>query len=198
MSKELEALKNIKIRCHSKCMKYDPIDFDLEIIEQALNEFDSLQDYLDVTDNSSWTFINKSGVEVTVITKKNYDILEQALQRLEAIENANTNEAIKNLEILYDEIHPIDNIGILDIHFNTIKQALITKSKKEQAFDYLIKHFNIECGVDSMPNGEVWARFVHIQSKDDEGTWDTTATANLVDYEEEFNFLKEMIKCLKN
>lgn len=39
MSKEeviAEALKNIKIRCHSKVVWDDPIDSDLEIIEQAL------------------------------------------------------------------------------------------------------------------------------------------------------------------
>jgi hypothetical protein len=48
-----------------------------ETIEEALNKFDSLQDYCDVDDNSSWTFTNKSGVEVTVITKKRYDEMEQ-------------------------------------------------------------------------------------------------------------------------
>lgn len=79
-----------------------------------------------------------------------------------------------------------------------IKQALINKSKKEQAFDYLIRHFNIECDVEAMKNGEVWARFVHIQSKEDKGTCDTTATANLVDYGNEFNLIKEVLECLKN
>ena len=49
-----------------------------------------------------------------------------------------------------------------------------------------------------MKNGEVWARCIYIQSKEDKGTYDTTATANLVDYEDEFNLLKEVLECQKN
>ena len=79
-------------------------------------------------------------------------------------------------------------------NFDTIEQALTTKSKKELAFDYLIKHFNIELQENTELNGNVWGRLVSIQAKEDEGEWDTTATANLVDYEEEFNVIKEMVK----
>lgn len=96
----------------------------------------------------------------------------------------------------------------LDKHLDNlklIKQALINSqnntrvlSKDERnkalAFDYLVKHFNFECKADSLRDGEVWARFVTIQSKDDEGTWDTTAMANLVDYKEEYDFLEKMLK----
>lgn len=55
-----------------------PFMEDINTIKQALMKFDSLQDYLDVDDNSSWTFKNKSGIEVTVITKKRYDELRKA------------------------------------------------------------------------------------------------------------------------
>ncbi len=47
MTKELEeALRNIKIRCHLKSMKYDPIDFDLETVEEALQRLDKYEQIL--------------------------------------------------------------------------------------------------------------------------------------------------------
>lgn len=49
MSKELdEALKNIKIRCHSKVVWYDPIDFDLEIVDQALSKAQEQEKVLEI------------------------------------------------------------------------------------------------------------------------------------------------------
>lgn len=44
MSKNLEeALKNIKIRCHPKVVWDDPIDSDLKIVEQALEDVKQLE-----------------------------------------------------------------------------------------------------------------------------------------------------------
>ena len=101
MSKEeiIEALKSIKIRCHSKSMKYDPIDFDLDIVEKSL----------------------------------------------------------KALEIIK-------------------------------------KHFIIKLEEETELNGNIWGRLVSIQAKEDKDTWDTTASANIVDYKEEFNLLKEVLE----
>lgn len=43
MNKVFEALKNIKIRCHPKSMWNDPIDSDLETIEQSLLKTEKLE-----------------------------------------------------------------------------------------------------------------------------------------------------------
>ena len=49
MNKEVdEALKNIKIRCHSKSVWYDPIDFDLEIVDQALSKAQEQEKVLEI------------------------------------------------------------------------------------------------------------------------------------------------------
>lgn len=69
--------------------------------------------------------------------------------------------------------------------------ALIEKSLK--ALEIIKKHFIIKISEETELNGNIWGRLVSIQSKEDEGTWDTTACANLVDYKEEFNLLKEVI-----
>lgn len=45
-----EALKNIKIRCHSKSMKYDPIDFDLDTIEKYLKALEIIKRFIWVED----------------------------------------------------------------------------------------------------------------------------------------------------
>lgn len=66
--------------------------------------------------------------------------------------------------------------------------------KVEQCLDSLIKFFNIKCSVEYTLNDGIWARFVSIQSKQDEGTWDTTACANLVNNEEDFNNIEEVVK----
>ena len=68
-----------------------------------------------------------------------FPIIEQALQRLEAIDNANPSEALKELKILYDEIHPIDNIGILNIHFNNIEQSLIKSQEQEKVLEIIFE-----------------------------------------------------------
>lgn len=150
----------------------------------------------------------KLGISLT----EDYNILKQYF---ESIDNAKPSEAMKSLESmknrLIDAKFTIEGTTLyskdrnLDEDYSTIKQALINSqnntrvlSKDERnkalAFDYLVKHFNFECKADSLRDGEVWARFVTIQSKDDEGTWDTTAMANLVDYKEEYDFLEKMLK----
>ena len=49
MSREInEALKNIKIRCHPKVVWNDPIDFDLEIVDQALSKAQEQEKVLEV------------------------------------------------------------------------------------------------------------------------------------------------------
>ena len=62
------------------------------------------------------------------------------------------------------------------------------------AFEIIKKHFIINLSEETELNGNVWGRLVKIQSKEDEGTWDTTATANIVDYKEDFDLLKEVLE----
>lgn len=77
---------NAKYLYHTK--SEIPFMEDIDTIKQALMQYDSLQEYLDVDDNTSWTFKNKSGIEVTVVTKKYYDELEKALlQKKKAFNN---------------------------------------------------------------------------------------------------------------
>ena len=71
-----------------------------------------------------------------------YEIVKQALERLEAIDNANPNEALECLEEVYDKIRLSQYLGVvesakLNTNYNTIKQALTKKSKKEQAWEIL-------------------------------------------------------------
>ena len=135
----------------------------------------------------------KEALEFLNQNQKYAIILRQSLQRLEAIDNANPIEALKYFENMQYRIAS----NISTIEYNTIKQALLKSQEMENkalAFDYLVKHFNFECKADSLRSGEVWARFVTIQSKDEEGTWDTTSMANLVDYKEEYEFLEKMLK----
>lgn len=65
--------------------------------------------------------------------------------------------------------------------------------KKLRALEIIKKHFIIRMSEEAELNGNVWGRLVRIQSKEDEGTWDTTAIANIVDYKEDFDLLKEVL-----
>ena len=102
-------------------------------------------------------------------------------------------ETIKQA-LLQAEKDKLDYLRLKSTMQSNIDIALETKTKKEQAFDCLIKYFNITCNIDPESDGEIWARFVNIQAKEDEGTWDTTATANLVDYKEDFDLLKSLLE----
>ena len=67
----------------------------------------------------------------------------------------------------------------------TIKQA--------KALEILKKHFIFKLSEETEKNGEVWLRMVSIQAKEDEGTYDTSAYTNLVDYKEDFEALREAL-----
>ena len=74
--------------------------------------------------------------------RRDNKILKEELSKYKAIDNANPSEALECLEYLY--CVPIGYISIdRDKDYNTIKQALTTKSKKEQAFD-VIKEKNVD------------------------------------------------------
>ena len=72
-------------------------------------------------------------------------------------------------------------------------EELESVEKKLRALEIIKKHFIIRMSEEIELNGNVWGRLVRIQSKEDEGTWDTTAIANIVDYKEDFDLLKEVL-----
>lgn len=65
--------------------------------------------------------------------------------------------------------------------------------KELKALEIIKKHFIIKLEEETDLNGNVWGRLVSIQSKEDEGTWDTTACANIVNCKEDFDLLEEML-----
>ena len=143
-------------------------------------------------------------------------IIRQFLHRLESIDNANPSEALECLEKLKGmEISSMpfsDEYGTQEVDLNdirkvgsqlntdfreytaTIEQALLKAQKEHKALEIIKKHFNIKLDVETELNGNVWGRLVSIQAKEDKDTWDTTASANIVDYKEEFNLLKEVLE----
>lgn len=106
------------------------------------------------------------------------DIIEQALKRLEAIDNANPREAL-NITKATEKYTGID--------LSVIKNSLIKTQKMQKVLEILKKHFNFKFVVDG------FMLLVLIQSKQDEGDWDCTACANLANYKEEYDLLKEWL-----
>lgn len=87
MSKEeiTEALKNIKIRCHSKSMKYDPIDLDLEVIEKVVNTFNIIKEkYVNVDLLSDVSSLEEYNSEIIWsfqrLTQEEFDTLKEVLE----------------------------------------------------------------------------------------------------------------------
>ena len=121
---------------------------------------------------------------------------------LEQIENVNSSEALECINYIEKKLgslryecertnnHRCDDSFIQEHIFATIKQSLIKSQEQEKVLNTIKKHFIFKFNEDAETNGNVWGRLVSIQSKEDEGTWDTTATANIVDYKEEFDLLK--------
>ncbi len=75
----------------------------------------------------------------------------------------------------------------LDEQFEVIEKTL-------KGLEVIKKHFNVCLSVETDHKGKVWGRLVSIQAKEDKGTWDTTACANLALYKEDFKILKEVFK----
>ena len=74
-----------------------------------------------------------------VMCKKELDILGQALQRLDSIDNVNSNDAIKCLTGLEKEIIQRDGriTDFLKIKFDIIKQALIKAQEQEKVLNIM-------------------------------------------------------------
>lgn len=127
MSKELEeALKNIKIRCHSKCMKYDPIDFDLEIIEQALQRLAAID--------------NTKPSEALECLEEEIKNLEIKLKKNIKLRDKLTIYQHRDLENCFSRISKYENKLK---QLNTIKQALIKAEEQEKVLE-IIKNKQVD------------------------------------------------------
>jgi hypothetical protein len=79
--------------------------------------------------------------------------IKQALLELKSIKEANPSEALECSLKLYKMVESAGNGNGFNLneawkYHKNIKQALTTKSKKEQAFDFLTKNFKVMVGVD--------------------------------------------------
>ena len=72
------------------------------------------------------------------------------------------------------------------------KQLKEENAELKKVLEAIKKHFIIKFEEDDV-KGDVWGRLISIQSKEDEGDWDTTACANIVDYKEDFELLKRYL-----
>ena len=161
------------------------------------------------------TFIKKTYeyLQKYTIGRDEQKAIKQSIERLEAIDNAKPSEALECLECLYcesDDYRSIDKakdyetiknyilkeqeskkyLKLEDLEFS---EELESFEKKLRALEIIKKHFIIRMSEEPELNGNIWGRLVRIQSKEDEGTWDTTAIANIVDYKEDFDLLKEVL-----
>ena len=102
----------------------------------------------------AWNFIKDQMPYFThshLVTEmsENSDIVEQALQRLEQIDNSKPSEALKEFNKLKERYEKIPLFN-----WFTIKQALITKSKKELSFDVIKEALKNGIYVKDLPSQE--------------------------------------------
>lgn len=114
-----------------------------------------------------------------------WNIVEKALERLEEIDNTKPNENLECLEEMYqkciDKLYGED-LGYCYHKYNTIKQALTTKSKKELAWEIAVKK-NVDLVVlKRVKTVTKYNEFIEISNYDRQELT-----------EEEFNLLKEML-----
>ena len=77
---------------------------------------------------------------------EDYEVIAQALNRLEAIDNAEPSEALKCLELIGGTYLLWGKETVAEgfkEEFNTIKQALIKAEKEHRAFEIIKKNFNL-------------------------------------------------------
>ena len=91
---------------------------------------------------------------VESVWETHYEVIKQALQRLESIENTKPNEALKSLECLYEDAkiesgwvkkhcitytEEFEHNDRIKPYYETIKQALIKAQEQEKVLNELIK-----------------------------------------------------------
>jgi hypothetical protein len=79
---------------------------------------------------------------------EDYELVKQALLELKSIKETDLTEALKQVTYLSAILPDWQRVNNGVDSLSIIKQALTTKSKKEQAFDFLTKNFKVMVGVD--------------------------------------------------
>ena len=84
------------------------------------------------------------GETLTKYDEERFNVIKQALLELKAIKEANPSEALECSLKLYKMVESAGNGNGFNLneawkYHSTIKQALTTKSKKEQAFDVIVE-----------------------------------------------------------
>jgi len=116
-----------------------------------------------------------------------YDLIYDALNELKTIKESNPSEALSRIEeCWYDDPYTDreDNLTYED-DIDTIKQALTTKSKKEQAFD-IIKEKNVNIGIVTVVGS--------LEQYNQTYVYDNMLNVKWCLTEEEFDLLKEVLK----
>ena len=109
------------------------------------------------------------------------------------------NKGLEALNYLYNDLRLMKCLGVVEeakvkSAYECLKQALLKAQEQEKALEIIKKHFIIKLEEETDLNGNVWGRLVSIQSKEDEGTWDTTACANIVNCKEDFDLLEKVLE----
>lgn len=127
---------------------------------------------------------------------KDFNILKQALQRLETIDNSNPSKALKNLEKIKTKFrNTCLGIYLEDTkEFDTIKQTLLKAQEQDKVLEITKEHLTfkdsgIEEYTDILTNKKVKKHCIKIESKD------TGATIHIhLDTQEEFDLLKRWVE----
>jgi hypothetical protein len=138
-------------------------------IEKALKELE---------EELKWT--HNDGVNLTKYDEERFNVIKQALLELKEIKEAKPSEALKQVTYLSAILPDWQRVNNGVDSLSIIKQALTTKSKKEQAFDIANKKcvdmYRLEAA-DNVVSYNKWVEFDEYMLT-----------------EEEFNLIKEVEK----
>ena len=104
---------------------------ELECLKRLIYVIGVLQETINKAEEKAGT---DTSIDVMTQSNKDGEIIEQALTEYEALKNAEPSEALECLEKIYSRLPQWDLSRNID-QCNIIKQVLIQKSKKEQAWD---------------------------------------------------------------
>ena len=126
--------------------------------------------------------------------KNAHKTVEEALKRLEALDNAEPSEALKCLEYIKSQ-SPIcyDNDGkfyVFEKEFDTIKQALLQGQKEHRALEIIKNKPQAELSCIQLGEIKTYEEYLEYTS-----VWELDLYGYMLYEEEEFDLLKEVLEC---